>query len=165
MLSTRQIWRLRPIAAVSFQRQILSAAITAVLFFQGATLDPPLAVVRSKYLLVGGGSDQRIQPGITIEEDEQIVSGPPGSVSVKHDGELHEIRWIGTRDDTILGYQIYRRCQQENWKSIGFVKLHVDDPRNAGPYIFKDHFTGNCEYTVAAVGPDGTPGPKSVDIQ
>ena len=163
--STRLIWRRRPIAAVSFQCQILSAAIAAVLFLHEAKLDRPPDVVRSEYLLVGGDSDRRPQPGITIEEDKQIVSGPPGSVEIKHDGELHEIRWLGTRDDTILGYQVYRRCPHEPWKSLGFVELRDDDPRNAGPYIFKDHFPGNCEYTVAAVGPDGMPGPKSVDIQ
>jgi len=139
--------------------------MATILFLHEDRLDRSPDVVRSGYLLVGVNPDHQLQPGITIEEDAKNVSGPPGSVEIEHDGVMHEIRWRGTRDDTILGYQVYRRCQHEPWQGIGFIHLHKDDARNVGIYIFKDHYPENCEYTVAAVGPDGKPGPMSVDIQ
>lgn len=161
--STRLFWR-RPIAAVSFQCQILSTVVAAILFLHEVKLDRQPDAVHCPYLLAGADVGRQPRLGITIEEDEKIVPGPPGFVKITHHGELHEIHWQGTRDDTILGYQIYRRCPREPWQRIGFVALRKDDPRNAGLYKFKDHFSGNCDYTVAAVGPNGQPGPKSVDI-
>lgn len=165
--STKPIRRRRQKSTVAFQCQILLAVMATILFLQEAGLDRPSDVVRGRYLLVGAnpGNQRQPEPGITIEEDARNVSGPPGSVKIKHDGVMHEIIWQGTRDDTILGYQVYRRCQHEPWQGIGFIRLREDDPRNAGVYTFKDHYSENCEYTVAAVGPDGKPGPMSVDIQ
>ena len=161
----RQFWRRRCISLISVRCQIIFAVAAAIFVVQDAAMDRPPVDVRQGYLLAGGNPILQTQPGITKEEDEHIVSGPPGFVKVQNHGELHAISWQGTRDDTILGYQVYRRCQQEPWQPIGFVKLREDDPRNSGTYLYNDHFPENCEYTVAAVGPGGKPGPKSVDIQ
>lgn len=104
--------------------------------------------------------------GITAEEDAAIPPGPPGKVLVSHQPRLlHRIEWRGTQDDTIRGYQIYRRCPDGEWEEIAFVKLRDDDERNRATYVFEDRFDGVCDYTVAAVDQRGNPGPKSVEIQ
>ena len=101
---------------------------------------------------------------ITAEQDAQIPPGPPGSVSVSRSGQVHVVEWKGTRDDTIQGYEVYKRRPPGKWVKIGRVKLRRDDERNRGTYRFEAKFNADCEYTVAAVGPDGKPGPKSADI-
>ena len=107
---------------------------------------------------------EHISVGITAEADAQIPPGPPGSVSVMRRGQVHVVEWKGTRDDTIQGYEVYRKCPLGEWVKVGSVKLHPDDERNRGTYRFQLDFSADCEYTVAAVNPDGKPGPKSTDI-
>ena len=103
--------------------------------------------------------------GITADEDALIPAGPPGLVVVSQRDDAHVVQWQGTRDDTILGYQVYRRCLPGEWTKIAFVEIHDGDNRNKGTYVFEDEFDADCEYTVAAVGRDGNPGQMSVDIQ
>jgi hypothetical protein len=104
--------------------------------------------------------------GITAEEDAGIPAGPPGRVLVSHHpGSLHRIEWQGTLDDTIRGYQIYRRCPNGEWEEIAYLPLHDDDERNRAVYLFEDRFDVVCDYTVAAVDHLGNAGPKSADIQ
>ena len=93
-----------------------------------------------------------------------IPPGPPGTVLVTRDGDLSVVSWKGTRDDRIRGYQVYRRCGSGGWDPLGFVPLHADDERNRGEYRFEDRYREHCEYTVAAVGASGRPGPRTVDI-
>lgn len=114
------------------------------------------------------GSSARPSPtagGITLEDDRQIPPGPPGTVHVSHHDSLHTVTWAGTRDDTILGYQVYRRCPHEGWQAVGSLGLLAGDERNQGAYSFQDTFVLRCEYTVAAIGRDGKPGPMTVEIQ
>jgi hypothetical protein len=102
--------------------------------------------------------------GITAEEDAGIAPGPPGEVRILHGGRIHRIEWQGTRDDTVRGYQIYRRCSGSPWQELAFVELHANDPRNRDTYVFEDPFGAVCDYAVAAVAADGRRGPLSVDI-
>jgi hypothetical protein len=103
--------------------------------------------------------------GISAEEDATIPPGPPGTVNVSHRDGVHVVDWKGTRDDTIVGYEVYRRCGSGDWNSVGSVALRPDDGRNRGTYVLEDEFKIRCEYTVAAVNAAGKPGPKSIDIQ
>lgn len=114
-----------------------------------------------------GAKDSSPHPrsvGITAEADALIPPGPPGVVSVSRRSQVHVVEWKGTHDDTILGYEVYRKCPPGEWVKIGSVKLHPDDERNRGMYHFEAKFDSDCEYTVAAVSQDGKPGPKSADI-
>jgi hypothetical protein len=102
--------------------------------------------------------------GITAEQDAGIPPGPPGLVSISTaDGKII-VAWMGTRDDRIRGYEVYRRCAPGDWETIGFVPIREDDERNRGEYRFAERVRDGCEYTVSAVGADGRPGPRTVDI-
>jgi len=68
--------------------------------------------------------------GITLEQDALIPPGPPGTVNVSHRDDVHVVEWKGTRDDTIVGYEVYRMCGSGDWERIGFVALRTDDERN-----------------------------------
>jgi hypothetical protein len=102
--------------------------------------------------------------GISREEDAMIPPGPPGEVLVARNGDLSVVSWKGTRDDRIRRYQVHRRCDPGDSDPVGFVPLHPDDERNRGEYRFEDRHRPRCEYTVAAVGASGRPGPRTVDI-
>jgi len=110
-----------------------------------------------------GGVDD--DEGITFEEDARIPSGPPGSISISRDGPSSVVEWKGTRDDTVLGYEVYRSCSQGEWVKLGFVRLSTSDERNTGLYRHGDSFSGECKYSVAAVGSDGKPGPRSMSVE
>src|SRR3990167_7976513 len=110
----------------------------------------------------GGVDDDK---GITFEEDARIPSGPPGSISISRDGPSSVVEWKGTRDDTVLGYEVYRSCSQGEWVKLGFVRLSTSDERNTGLYRHGDSFSGECKYSVAAVGSDGKPGPRSMSVE
>jgi len=103
--------------------------------------------------------------GITSEEDALIPPGPPVKVRVSPRASLHTVTWVGTRDDQIIGYQVYRRCANEEWQAIASLGLLPGDDRNQGAYSIEDSFTRKCEYTVAAIGRDGKRGPKTADVR
>jgi hypothetical protein len=103
--------------------------------------------------------------GITLEADTLIPPGPPGTVRVSHRDSLHTVSWLGTRDDRIIGYQVYRRCPNEEWQAIASLRLLPGDDRNQGAYSIEDRFSVQCEYTVAAIGRNGKQGPKAAEIQ
>ena len=115
-----------------------------------------------------GAREQTPRPtvaGITFEEDARIPSGPPGSISISRHGPSRVVEWKGTRDDTVLGYEVYRSCSQGEWVKLGFVPLSASDERNAGLYRYEDSFSGECKYSVAAVGSNGKPGPRGVPME
>jgi hypothetical protein len=86
-------------------------------------------------------------------------------VEVARRGAVHRVEWAGTRDDTIRGYQVLRRCDGESWAPLAFVPLRSDDPRNRGPYHYEDRIDQTCEYAVAAVSAANEPGPTSVEVR
>lgn len=112
-----------------------------------------------------GNSPEPGGVGITSEDDALIPPGAPGTVRVSHRDSRHSVSWVGTRDDKIIGYQVYRRCPDEEWQAIASLELLPGDDRNQGAYSIEDTSTRRCEYTVAAIGRDGKRGPKAADIQ
>ena len=109
--------------------------------------------------------DEPNDPGLSLEEDARNVPGPPGRVDVAHHDGWNTVEWQGTADDTIGGYEVYRKCGGTTWEKVGFVGLRKDDPRNRRGYAFEERHDAVCRYTVAAVTPAGDPGPRTVDIQ
>ncbi len=103
--------------------------------------------------------------GISKEADASMPSGPPGVVEVTKGASIYRVEWVGTRDDTISGYQVLRRCAQGPWLALSFVALHDDDPRNRGRYQYEEEEDADCEYAVAAVSEDGRRGPTNLEIQ
>ena len=99
--------------------------------------------------------------GITAEEDALIPPGRPGTVSTSRQAEKCLVEWVGTGDDTILGYVVYRRRPGEEWEEIGRTPLHPNDERNRGVYLFEDDGASEWEYAVAAIAANGMPGPRS----
>jgi len=112
-----------------------------------------------------GATEAVTGDGITAEEDALILPGPPGTVTVE--GSTPEgnspliVRWPGTRDDTISGYNVYNKNTGGNWTLIAFVPLRKEDPRNRGRYQYRTEVVGEGLYAVSAVDMKGTPGPKS----
>ena len=102
--------------------------------------------------------------GLSLDEQAHNLPGPPGNVIVAHRDGLHRVEWDGTRDDTIGGYEVHRRCSGMTWEKLAFVAVRDDDPRNRGRYRFEERHDAVCEYTVAAVTPTGTRGPMTIEI-
>jgi hypothetical protein len=85
-------------------------------------------------------------------------------VTVEHGDGVHVIRWKGTRNDTVSGYELRRRCPGADWRAVAFVPLRAEDPRNQGDYEARDEHDDSCEYAVAAVDADGRAGQGSDEI-
>ena len=137
----------------------------AIVALTGATYFAHFTACSAQRVREGSSASPPAPGGITREEDQRIPPGPPGTVHVSHNDSLHTVTWVGTRDDTILGYQVYRRCLPEGWLAVGSLGLLPGDERNQGEYSLQDTDARKCEYTVAAIGRDGKPGPMTVEIQ
>ena len=108
--------------------------------------------------------------GITEEADNLILPGPPGTVALERaissQGDpVSLVTWSGTADDTISGYNTYKKEKESGWALIGFVPLRKEDPRNRGRYQFRDTEIGEGLYAVSAVDMNGKPGPKSPGVK
>lgn len=112
----------------------------------------------------GGSAPEATHSGMTREEHDRIPPGPPGSVVVEQRSGAFVVSWAGTRDDTIQGYVVYRRCAGEEWVEVQRVPLHAEDGRNRGQYSFEERWHTTCEYAVAALDARGRPGLKSTEV-
>lgn len=110
-------------------------------------------------------SSSSTEDGLRREEHDRIPPGPPGLVEIERVDGSSVVAWAGTRDDTIAGYVVYRRCTDGEWAEVERVPLHADDGRNRARYSFTDRMDATCEYAVSAVDPQGVAGPKSVDLR
>lgn len=102
--------------------------------------------------------------GSTREAQDLNPPGPPGTIRVERREGKSVLAWNGTRDDTIQGYQVYKRVGGGAWQTAAFVKLHADDPQNRATYSYSERCEETCEFTVAAVDAQGRPGPKTSEI-
>jgi hypothetical protein len=99
--------------------------------------------------------------GLTLEEDSKILPAPPGQVSTVFRNSTANIKWEGTRDDTVAFYVVYRKCQNDSWSAIAKLKATNN---NQGVYEFSDKKEGACKYAISAINLNGKEGPKSTDI-
>ena len=107
--------------------------------------------------------------GISRAADAAMAAGPPGVVEVTDRAAITRAEGAGTRDDTISGYRILRRCAQGPWLAVSLAARHDDDPRNRGRYQYEEEEDeeedADCEYALAAVSEDGRPGPTHLETQ
>jgi hypothetical protein len=87
-------------------------------------------------LLLQGALLGACSSGITIERDAQIPPSHPGWVTAQVESNNMVVNWLGTGDDQVRYYQIYRRhSSDEAWEPIEKVEVEGD---NTGTYEFVD---------------------------
>lgn len=79
------------------------------------------------------------ETGISREEDSQLTPSHPTQVTAQAITGAIVLMWLGTGDDRIEYYQVYRKVAgDEDWQLIARVKATV---ANRGWYEFKDTVT------------------------
>lgn len=74
--------------------------------------------------------------GISREEDSQLTPSHPTQVTARAITGAVVLTWLGTGDDRIKRYQVYRKVAgDEDWQLIAKVKATED---NRGWYEFRD---------------------------
>jgi hypothetical protein len=84
----------------------------------------------------GDVSDLSVLTGISREEDAQLTPSHPSQVTARLANGASVLTWLGTGDDRIQYYQLYRRASDsEDWLPISRVEAIED---NRGWYGFTD---------------------------
>lgn len=92
--------------------------------------------------------------GITIEEDSLIPPIPPASLTGVWTGQVVQLTWRGTGDDTLQTFTVYRHQGESEWTAIGstpFVQTQAD-------FAFEDSAVSagsTYEYAVTATNQYG----------
>jgi hypothetical protein len=77
--------------------------------------------------------------GISREEDSLLTPSPPTQVTARATAGVIVLVWLGTGDDRIEYYQVYRKiADDEDWQLIARVEAIGD---NRGWYEFRDTST------------------------
>lgn len=82
---------------------------------------------------VAGPSEET---GISREEDSRLTLSHPAQVTVRATTDAIVLAWLGTGDDRVKHYQVYRKvADSEDWQRIAKVEAIGD---NKGWYEFRD---------------------------
>lgn len=77
--------------------------------------------------------------GISREEDSQLTPSHPTQVTAQATTDAIVLTWLGTGDDRIRYYQVYRKVTDDgDWQPIAKLEITGD---NRGRYEFKDTAT------------------------
>lgn len=130
-------------------------------YFAGCTQNPASDAILTQPLASqtpnNGDQSPLNTSGIPIEEDMLLVPASPGKLMATTGNGNVLLRWLGTGDDRVKNYRIFRRNNPDQmWVQIDEVEA---EGRNADWYEFEDTDLDNkitYEYGVTAVNTYGT---------
>jgi hypothetical protein len=112
-------------------------------------------------LILLGGTGCASRNGISIQEDAQLSPSHPTQVQVDAKEDGISLTWLGTGDDRIKYYQVYRKTTDVDWQTVTQINSEGDN-RGSYEYLDRDVQSGvTYIYGVSAINTYGKESPVS----